>query len=108
MVLAVNAHGPLVDLGVGVGVNDEVEYREQQGTGIHVVSSPHRLKLSDLENHPIASVSISLKYCLLRALLNPSCLYSCLLPLFSLDPTPLVLWMPMNLFTTWTDVRLRG
>jgi cysteine-rich repeat protein len=58
-VVAIN-DPPQVDLG-GVSENDMLQFREQQTTGIHIISLPHRLQLGDLENHLISSVSIALK-----------------------------------------------
>ncbi|XP_062508195.1 uncharacterized protein LOC134184503 isoform X3 [Corticium candelabrum] len=60
IVVAVN-DGPLVDLGIGVGKSDGVEFIEQQVTGVHIVSRPFALKLSDPENHSITSISIALR-----------------------------------------------
>ena len=60
-VVAIN-DPPLVNLGVGVSQNDMLQFTEQQDTGIHIVSLPHRLQLGDLENHLISSVSIALKF----------------------------------------------
>jgi cysteine-rich repeat protein len=60
-VLAINVHGPIVDLGVGIGLNDQIDYMEQRESGIPVVSLPHRLLLNDVENHPITAVSIALR-----------------------------------------------
>jgi hypothetical protein len=59
-VVAIN-DPPQVDLG-GVSENDMLQFREQQTTGIHIISLPHRLQLGDLENHLISSVSIALKF----------------------------------------------
>lgn len=61
IVVAVN-DGPLVDLGIGVGKSDGVEFIEQQVTGVHIVSRPFALKLSDPENHSITSISIALRF----------------------------------------------
>ena len=62
-VLAINVRGPIVNLGVGIGLNDQIDYMEQSDAGIPVVSLPHRIKFGDVENHPITVISIELRYC---------------------------------------------
>ena len=59
---------PLLDLGVGVGVVDNITFKEipegQHGVGIHVISSPYRLAIIDEESlrHHIVRIIIRLRY----------------------------------------------
>eukprot|EP00118_Oscarella_pearsei_P024328 m.303900 g.303900 ORF g.303900 m.303900 type:complete len:1317 (+) comp40843_c0_seq7:4945-8895(+) len=53
--------GPLVDLGVGVGRQDEIFFTENEQKGEHVLSRPHAVKISDsIEGNNIQKMTVSL------------------------------------------------
>ncbi|XP_065826334.1 uncharacterized protein [Oscarella lobularis] len=53
--------GPQLDLGVGIGNDDRIRFRENQNVGQHVVSRPHDVTIDDLiEGNSISKMTVEL------------------------------------------------
>ena len=53
--------GPQLDLGVGIGIDDRIRFKENQNVGQNVVSRPHDVIIDDsIEGNSISKMTVEL------------------------------------------------